>query len=307
VGHLEDDKASQKLRNKNRVSKVISKRYAYAYSLHKMKQGIKQIGHTIHNKVKGTYTRGHRVQREYNEKGKYKKRCKRIKRFNEYMIKQIKNKVKDTHEREHRVQREYKEKGKCEKTCKKIKWYNKYTLRKERNERNKKGRKGKTVKYETYKYKCEGWPRMYSKYGEYRRGAEVVVNTSVHSVQKYGNQQCSHGLELRDVGTIHTSYVSTCIYMCRQIVKAEYLMVKSAACDWKIGGIVKMRRILSDTIRCSMNTGKAGGSAMDVDPVQFPDLAIGWRRGKHTANIHIRICIKMYCTMVVMRNRHYGE
>jgi hypothetical protein len=52
-----------------------------------------------------------------------------------------------------------------------------------------------------------------------------------------------------------------------------------------------------------MNTDKSDGSAMDVDPLLFPELAIGGKRGKYAGNIHK----KWYYVMAIIRCTHYRE
>jgi hypothetical protein len=52
-----------------------------------------------------------------------------------------------------------------------------------------------------------------------------------------------------------------------------------------------------------MNTDKSDGSAMDVDPLHFPELAIGGKRGKYAGNIHK----KWYYVMAIIRCTHYRE
>ncbi len=64
-----------------------------------------------------------------------------------------------------------------------------------------------------------------------------------------------------------------------------------------------MQWLISEILRCCLNTDKAGGSAMEVDPVHFPELAIGGKRGKYAVNI----CNIVYNVMAIICCMHYRE
>jgi hypothetical protein len=201
-----------------------------------------------------------------------------------------------------RVRREYNERGKCTKKCNTKKSYNIHTVSKSDKNKRSRFRKVKMVKYRKYKNKGRGRKGMYGKYVAYTRGAELSVDTGVHSVQKYSRQKGSQELEPRDDDTNGKGYVCAHTLVYVLICKARYKNVGSTESKRCTSN---MRRILSEIIRCSMNTEKAGGSAMEVDPVQFPDLAIGGRRGNNTANVCKSVL--QYGKMAAIGNRPYGE
>ena len=281
MGHLGYDKASLKARWKKRVNNNGTKIYAYAYSLRNISNTTVEIriGRKIQSKMKdkmgsirtvcmvhseGTYGRKLSVHMVYNKKGK----C--------------------TEENRNRI---------------------KYKKRKRSAMKNKKiNDKGKILgKYGKISTLEKNIKVTYGKYWAHTGLSVLWVNTSVHTVHKYGNQRHSCGPEAEGGSMQKYRIVVACIWpgssiswrMC--IVK--HSNVHCVARNWRYGSDIKMRWQISDISCCSMSIDKSDGSAMDVDPLHFPELAIGGKRGKYAGNIHK----KWYYVMSINRCTHYGE